>query len=163
MLDRQVASPVGRQGMSAGDQRTCQLTEVSPTSGPIPCHSLSPRPHPRADRHTVDRTAWHFTRASRPTAPPSWLVSMLGTCAFIAKRNGVAQADLVEWNPVLGSECGGLVADFCIRTQYVCVGLTPRARTSRTSEAIGEPTSSSDPPPSTTTAAPPTSTAGGIW
>ena len=46
MLDRQVASPVGRQGMSAGDQRTCQLTEASPTSGPIPCHSLSPRPHP---------------------------------------------------------------------------------------------------------------------
>ncbi len=115
------------------------------------------------------------TTAAAPTGRPTqagiaadcaayWFVSTLDTCASIAELNGISQADLVAWNPALGSDCGGLVADF-----DVCVGLTPStlttsegsgASTSPSSTTTDAPTSSS-PPPSTTTAPPPTSTTGG--
>ena len=52
---------------------------------------------------------------TRPTAPRFWLGSMLDMCAFIAKRNGIAQADFFTWDLVLGSEHSRLVADFYIR------------------------------------------------
>lgn len=42
------------------------------------------------------------------------------TCATISAKAGVSQADLLKWNPSIGSDCKGLWAN-----AYACVGLLP--------------------------------------
>jgi LysM repeat protein len=63
-----------------------------------------------------------------------YYVEVGDSCASIAAVNGITTAQLLEWNPTVGSNCAGLWAD-----AYVCVGL------------IGEPTPSPTPTPTTTT------------
>lgn len=62
-----------------------------------------------------------------------YFVEVGDSCAAIALEHGISQAQFVEWNPSVGSDCAGLWAD-----AYVCVGrigATPTTTTTTTTSA----------------------------
>ncbi|KAF4552094.1 LysM domain-containing protein 9 [Elsinoe fawcettii] len=105
-------------------------TRAQTTSNAAP--SSVPTPSPVRDGTVQGCTKWD-------------LVVSGDDCSVIGARNGVSSANIITWNPAVGSNCGGLWLGY-----YACVGVSSSGSTNPTTPAATttpRPSSTSNPSP----------------
>lgn len=69
-----------------------------------------------------------------------YLVKSGASCVAIAQENGISRADLIKWNPDIGSDCTNMWANY-----YLCVSVEEE---DGGDPPVEEPTATSEPKPS---------------
>lgn len=124
-------SPTGIPGSCTPKETTFSPTS-STTSSPSSTSSGVATPTPTQPGMTEDCTKFHMVKDG-------------DTCASIADKYGISQADFLAWNPDVGEDCKNLWLD-----TYVCVSSsesTPRPTATSTTSTSSSPTTGATPSP----------------
>ncbi|KAI9158367.1 carbohydrate-binding module family 50 protein [Paramyrothecium foliicola] len=122
------AKPSSTKASSTTTTRAASTTSTSrrTTSTATVSEKYSTR-HPTLSFNITTTTidmAWppEKTKEGQPEACVNWhLVTPGEVCETLSVRYGIDVDDLIKWNPNLGEDCSGLLAEW-----WVCVGLTPQ-------------------------------------